>query len=269
MTDELHDGQVEVVDGGDAPVETEVQTPDGEGSDLAPEGEEKPSKIEFTEEQQRVFNDAIGKKTAKLREAERKAEEAERRAKELESKLPQETRPEVPPPPDPYDDDYEAKIRERDEAVARQVAFDARKEERERIAQEQAYKTQQEALAEHNKKVQAYSDRADTLGVSKDELMAAGQVVGDSGLNDALVNYILADEHGPLITKYLASNPMELDNISSMDVGSAAVHVATAIKPRLEALKPKPSSAPDPAPELNGMGAPPTQHPALEGATFE
>jgi TPR repeat protein len=101
---------------------------------------------------------------------------------------------------------------------------------------------QQEALVD---KVQAYSQRAKRLGISADELQAAGAVVGQFGLHDDVVDFILEDDKGPLITKYLSQNLAELDKLISMSTTDAAVRIATTIKADATAFKPKPTNDPE------------------------
>jgi hypothetical protein len=132
------------------------------------------------------------------------------------------------------------------------------------IAQEEAQK-QQEVLVE---KVQSYAQRAKTLGVKAEELQAAGSIVGQFGIEDSLVQYILEDDHGPLITKYLSQNIAMLDNLRNMHPTRAAVMIATEIKANAAALKPRLTNAPDPIrrPQPSGIQAKPR---GPQGATFE
>jgi hypothetical protein len=65
-------------------------------------------------------------------------------------------------------------------------------------------------------------------------------------IEDSLVQYILEDDHGPLITKYLSQNIGLLDNLRNMHPTRAAVMIATEIKSKAAALKPKFTNAPDP-----------------------
>ena len=86
----------------DEPLETEDQeereeTPDPDSESATDSGNSAHEKqVEFTEEQQKVFNDAVGKKVFKLREKERESEALRRRLEELEARIPQQGRPQVP-----------------------------------------------------------------------------------------------------------------------------------------------------------------------------
>ena len=229
--------------------------------------------VEFTEEQQRVFNEAIGKKTWKLREAEREKERLAKELEEVRKRLPTESRPVVPEIPDPYtltDEQYRHKQAERDKALRDAAAFDARQQALQEQARQLQYAQEQQRQREVEEVVQTYTQRATQLGVKSEELQQAAQVVGAFGLgcNDPLTQFILADEHGPLITKYLAKNPLELEQLVSMPVTQAAVRIATSIKQKAAALKPKVNTAPDPVdtPRSTGTGQK-TRGPI--GATFE
>ncbi|GAG01965.1 unnamed protein product, partial [marine sediment metagenome] len=241
MTEELQAENI-IIDDEIKDDDVDQLNPDGVGSELAPDtGENQEEKITFDDGQQKVFNEAIGKKTAKLREMERRAEEAEQRAKDLEAKIPKQTRPEVPPLPDPYSENYEDQCNRRDKAIADRVSFDSQEEaqlRQEKANQQQAERDSYNALVE---KTKTYTQRSQSFGMKAEDLQAAGKAVADYGISEELGGYILQDPDGPLITAHLASNPIELDNIRSMDIGSAAVRIENVIKPQLEPLKPKPS----------------------------
>lgn len=225
-------------------------------------------KVEFSPEQQAIFNEEIGKKVGKQREAERKYEEAERRAKELEAKLAEREsteKPIIPTPPDPYDDDYDAKMQARDEAIAKAAAWEreeAAKDERERLQQEQAQREQQENLY---KTVREYSDRAKLLGVGENELQQAGTVINSRGMDDAVTQHILEDERGPEITLYLAANPVEQEKLREMGPLRAAAYIEGTIKPAARRQPPEPP--PDPVETELGGGF--KEEYGLDGATYE
>jgi len=196
---------------------------------------------------------------------EKRLEEKEARLKELEAQI--NVAPEIPPVPDPYDDNFESKVSSRDEAIRNRAAWD---QEQSSIQAEQL-KTAQEVQQREQQAVQdrvsKYAQRAQELKVSESDLQAAGQVVGQYVSPD-LASHILDDSDGPLITTYLASNPTSLDDLRSMSLGNAAIHIANVIKPNLSAMKPKPSGAPEPIDTLRGAGVAPKQA-GPEGATYE
>ena len=254
----------------ETPEAPEEETQPEASQEETPEEAPEPPKVEFTEEQQAIFNDQIGKKVAKQREAERVAEEERQKREELEArlaKLEDSGRPEIPPIPDPFDDDFEAKVKARDEALLKSALYDA---EQQRVAQQkqyQAQQAQQAKLQEMQDKVTAYSGRADKLGIKPEELQAAGNQVAQMGVGEEIAGHILDDEQGPAITMYLAKNPMEVEQIRSMGPLRAAVYIETNIKGKAVAARPKVSTAPAPTESPKGSGMPEGEK--LPGVTYE
>jgi hypothetical protein len=252
-------------------VETEGQETDSDSSPDTEEVQEKQTKPVFDEQQQQVFDKAIADKVFKLREKEREAEELKQRLQSLEQQIPKQERPSVPKEPDPYalsDQEYQQQLRMRDEAIARQAAFDAQQ----RFQQQEAQRLQQERLMREqealNEKVATYSQRAVQLGISNEELQAAGNAVASFGISDDVVNYILDDDLGPAITKYLSQNVTELDAIRAMTPAQAAVRIATHVRDKAAALKPKVNAAPDPVEQPAKAGVAPKAR-GPKGAIFE
>ncbi len=261
--EELQAGQLE-----ETPVATEQPN---EVSESAPESGQSP-KVEFNEEQQAVFDKAMGDRTLAHRRTERDLEgKNSKLAQDLadaQSKIPQDARPLVPDAPDPYDEDFAAKLAVRDDAIQQAAAFDARSEAQVLINQQEANRAndqKQQALA---KTIQTYSDTATKLGVDAQELQQAGAVVSQYGVSDDIASFILNDEQGPLITKYLAINPAALEKINSLDPMSAAVFIATDVKQQATQLGVKNRNAPDPTDTLSGAGVS-TEKRGPKGATFE
>lgn len=229
------------------------------------------TRVEFSEEQQRVFNEAIGKKTFKMREIERELERERQRLAELEAKLPTNTRPELPTLPDRYavsDDEWNQALNQYNQALMKQARYDAEQEHKRQAEAQAQQQKQAQQLQEVEQKVTSYRERSQALGVKPEELQQAGRVVGSYGIGDDLARFILDDDQGPLITKYLAGNISELENIASMTPVAAAVHIATKIKPKAAALKPKVSGAPDPL-DPPGRATATQKRIGPEGATFE
>ena len=244
------------IDMGEPAVETPPETPQEEVVAAEPE---HPPKVEFDETQQRIFNEEIGKKVAKQREAERKAEELERKAADLEAKLKevsQPQRPHIPDAPDPFADDYEAQVKARDDALLRAAEYDTQQ----RFAHEQAQQAQhQSEMAQRQQlveSVQSYSERAGKLGIAADELQQAGNMVGQYGLHDDVVDHILRDRQGPSLTLYLANNPLELEQVRQMKPTLAAIYLENQIKAKAVASRPRPDLAPAPVETVRGSGAP-------------
>lgn len=222
-----------------------------------PKAEEEKPKVEFTPEQQEVFNEAIARKVAAQREAERKAEEVERKAREYEEKLAKyETpeRPEVPPLPDPYDDDYDAKIRERDEAIAARVKYDNEAAFREQQRQQAEWQQQQEENQKREEIVKGFYGRGEKLGKDQAELDTAIMTLVNQGLAGAKGKYIMEHSVGPDLATYLAKNALEGDKIAQMSDMQAAEYIAAEIIPKVKAARDSKVIEKSP-PELDTPGA--------------
>lgn len=253
-------------DGPDTEPETVTETvPEAEASpEVAPETTAEPEAPKIpplTEEQQQVFNDAIAKKVAKQREAERKAEEIERKFQEAQAKLAKyETpiRPDIPPPPDRYDynsdSEFQQAINHRDALIARATAFDVQanwERQQEQYRQQQA---QAEQVRKTQEIVETYSSKAEKLGIAAADLQVAGQQVAEYGIPERIAARILRDERGPEVTLYLSRNLAELDTLSNMEPEDAAVYIETVIKPKSRRNPPKLPT--EPAEPIKGAGVP-------------
>jgi small-conductance mechanosensitive channel len=279
MSEMQPDDVVEEID--TDPIEIE-ETTEAEDSDVSYDyeqdsdsstdaGETQKKTVKFDEEQQRIFDDAIGKKTFKLREVERQAEALQRQLEDVQARLPKQERPQVPEAPDPFaisDEEYRRQLSQRDEAVSRAAAYDAQQQylqQQQYQLAEQARQKQQEVL---NSKIENYASRATKMGIKPEELQVAGATVSNFGIQDELVSFIIEDDHGPLITKYLSQNLTELDNLRSMSPIQAAIRITNEIKPKAVALKRKVNQAPDPVDTPQGAGISPKPK-GPKGATFE
>jgi hypothetical protein len=234
----------------------------------APQEEQAPAKIEFTPEQQAFINEKIvGEKVAKQREAERRAEELQKELEETRSRIPEPERPSVPPAPDPFDDDYEEKIRARDESIRAAAEYDAAQQERQRLQQFQQQQAQEERRQKGMKMLMTYSERADKLGIAADKLQVAGNRVAQYGIQNEVAQYILDDEQGPNITMYLAENPLVLDEIRHMDPIRAGIYIESNVKSKaMERLNSTPPPAPTEAPDGQGF---PEGDRGPKGASYE
>lgn len=233
--------------------------------------EKEPEKkaVEFTPEQQEKFNAEIARKVAKQREAERQFAEEKARREELERKIAEyeaPVRPDIPPLPDPYDTDYAQRVAYRDAMIAKAAQYDAQQAAivaQKEHAKRQAWEAEQQRLRDS---VQTYSSTAEKLGITAQELAAAGATVAQFGIADDLAKHILADEHGPAITLFLGNNPLELDKVARMSPIQAAIYLETEVKPR--AKKPAPVIAPPPIESPKGSGI--SENEAyLKGVTFD
>ncbi len=216
----------------------------------------------------------INKKHWEAKENERKYEDERRQREELELKLrelqaPQE--PIVPAMPDQFDDDYENRMREREQAIADR----ARWEEQKAITQHQSQQAENQRMLDEQRqlqdKVKSYTDRAQEFGISQQELAQLGQQVGSYGISDDLTKELLSDPQGPLLVKHFASSPTDLDAVSKMSPFQAANYINENVRPKAQGLKPKTTNTPAPAQQLKAGSADPElgRHKLIGGATFE
>ena len=243
---------------------TDNQEPQSESS--TDTGENQEQKITFDEGQQKLVDDIVGKKVFQAREAERKAEALQAELEEARSKIPQQTRPDLPPVPDAFDDDFEAKMAARDKAMQDGALFDANQRAKEAQDQQQAQQTQQQQQQALQTKITSYSDNATKKGVDPVKLQSAGNTVAQFGLRQDVVMEMLDDTEGSLMTLYLAENPMaiqSLNDASPITLGS----VYTDIRSKAAKLGVKTNNVPDPVEPIRGSGVAPKDD-APRGAKF-
>jgi hypothetical protein len=231
-------------------------------------GESHEQKVEFSPEQQKVVNEIAAKKAFETREARRKAETYQKELETLRSKIPVEQAPLVPDLPDPYDDDFSERMAQRDKALQSRAQFDAQEQYQQQQYQLQEQERSRLESEKLNQSVTDYSGRAQKLGITDVELQAAGSLVAQYGINDQVTQHILADENGPLITKYLSKNPQAMDTMNSMSPISAALFIEQQVKPEAIKFKPQTTNAPAPIETLSGAGIPPTDG-GPKDATYE
>ncbi len=214
------------------------------------------------------YQKIIAEKAFETRQAQREKKELERKLEEIQAQAPKEQRPDLPALPDQYDDDYETRIRERDQALIAQAQFDARQRLTQERQQQAEFDRQQQAQQKRYDSVAEYSKRATSLGVTTEELQAAGTRLQGMVSSD-VESYILDSDKGPLMTKYLAANPLELDTLNQLNPMQAAVYLETQVKSKAEQYgQKKVTSAPDPTDTLSGGGAAPKNR-GPSGAKFE
>lgn len=254
-----------------APVETNDSIPESEtGEQVQAESDVQVDEVELAKQKaNEAFNKQYGEK--KQLERDLKLEREKLAAFEQAEREKQAAQVgNIPPKPDPFDDDYDLKLQAHIDAHAEKKLFEERNSfhlQQQQLTQQQAAQAKQEQI---NKSMQDYTSKAVELGIKQEELQAAGNAVAGYGLSDDLVMHILADSDGPLITKHLAANPQEgyqLASMSPYQVGS----FLDGIKAKASALKPKKTNAPAPAERLTGNGADPEagKYKNLRGTKYE
>lgn len=213
------------------------------------------------------FTKRMNQKHFELMEEKRLREAAEAEVINLKSKLPNVQKPVIPDLPDPYDEDYDIRIKQRDEAIRNAAIYEANEEIRNNQIQSQNKAEQERKNNDLVKSVETYSGRAKELGISENELAVAGKAIAAYGMHDDVAHFILSDDKGPAITTFLARNPAELEAISKLSPMQAAVHISNVIKPKLQ-LKNKISAIPEPADTLSGGGVKKSER-GPKGAKYE
>jgi hypothetical protein len=242
----------------------------GADSDTAT-GDNQSTKIEFSEDQQRHFNDVVGKKTFKAKQAEREAEKLRAELAEVKKQIPQAQKPEVPSIPSQYDYDtdeqYQSAVRGRDGKIQELARYE--EQDRFRNAMHQNQQAQEQRAAEERvaTAVQSFQDNAKRHGIDEAELNQAIEKVNMYGISQELGMHIMDRADGGLIAKHLANNPQDLELLTSVSPLQAAVLVETQIAAKANALKPKVTNAPDPVETLNGTGVPAKKR-GPPGATY-
>jgi len=250
MTELQNDEYVEEVESDNVEV-AEVEEPSDLATDNDGEHDEKPDDGEQKQVNQDAVNEAINKQHRKYQEEKRRADEAERRLAEMQPK-PQ--APQLVEAPDQFDDDYDTKQAAYVESIRQQAVFENNQQLQQQLSQNQQAATQREQQASENAKIQTYVDNAKAMSISIEQLEQAGQVVGNYGIGKDVQMFIVDDKQGPLITQYLANNHTDAEAIAGMPPLQAAMYIERTIKPKVAALKPKTTNAPNPATKVSGGG---------------
>lgn len=251
------------MDFGDTPEQEETQTPSDE--------KEEPAEPEPKYINQEAVDKKINKVVYEKHEERRKREEIEQKFAKLQAELEKQRAAQqevqIPDMPDLYDDDFEAKLKIREEALSKAAAVRARKEFLEEQRQKDLHAKAQAENAKISKQVDAMYKNAKDFGMTKDELDAADRTVSGFIQNQSLARFILAQKDSAGIVKYLASSPTEMEDIRQMDPMDASVYIATRIAPQAAKLKPGITQTPDPIdiPKKESSAG----NDYLKGVTFE
>lgn len=247
-----YDGSQEAAPEEDDEQQAEPAEQEQEGGDPDQPADGDIDTAAFNEKQQAIFDEAMKRKTERLYKEKQRAEELERKVQELQSKIPQDQRPEVPPVPNMYDPQYEQKLRAREDALRKQVEWDAREQQRTAaLVQRQQEMEYQQAMV-MQERVNTYAQRAQAAGIKPETLQQAGAFVGSIIQNPEIVSHILEDDAGPSITMYLGRNPQEAEAVAQMSPTKAAIYLETKVKPKATNRK---SPPPPPPTTLRGKGA--------------
>lgn len=235
-----------------------------EGTESSPVEEEK---VTFDERQQAKVDQIVGKKVKQTREAERRAQELEEKLKEAEANKPKEERPNIPQMPDTFDEDYDAKLLARDEAIKRAAAYDAQEALLKKQQEEARNEQIRQARVKLEEDTRNYIERGEKLGLNEQQMTESAQAISSFGIDPQIGQYLTEDPNGPLIVDYLARNLTTTDDLSRLSVGKGIEFLISEIKPKVMSSK-RTTKAPAPAKTLDGGGAAPKMR-GPEGTVYD
>lgn len=249
---------------------------DSPAPDLAPgpEGEQEKAKEPTLEEKHEKLQATRAQEKFEMRRERREREQAQHELAQLQAQQanPIAERPDIPDVPDQFADDFAEQQAKRDTAIREAERFDAQSEWGQQRQIELQQQAQHQQHQEFQKTADTFKERATKLGISDDELKQNGErLISYQVLSTQEIDLILSDEQGPLITKFLANNPVELERLISEPAGSSSrmSMLLTDIKTKASALKAKTTSTPAPLDSINGnSGSVQDKYPGTDGMTF-
>ena len=246
--------------------------PDEQDSDSEPDSDADHEEKDGKANKQDSVEERIGELTRKRHEAERKAEERERELRELRRQVLTNNEPVVPELPDPddvTDDEWKRLVQQRDAAIERRIEWQNQKSQFENEDQTQSRNEQLRRQQELQTKAMTYNQRAESLGVHRDELARAGNLISQVGIHDDVATEILGDESGPLITRYLANNVSDLLELSQMSPYQAARYIDNNIRPKLKPKGKRTKTTKPPKRDKGTSHHAKNKYPLTSGAKFE
>lgn len=216
-----------------------------------PQHEENGADVTNQQVNQEAVNAAIDRQHAKYREEQRRRMAAEERLQQFEQGQQQ-----YDPEPqivniDPYADDIEEQVKQRDESVRAHIAWQQRQQQRQVNQQAYQQRSQAQAQQEAQQRAETYFNRAKELKVDQTELQTAINTVGQYQLGDQVAEYIMSDENGPLVTTALSKNPVMLAELSMMQPHEAILHIERNVRSKLN-VQPRTSKANKPPTRVQG-----------------
>jgi len=217
---------------------------------------------------------AFKKKANQLNEKRQEAERLRKERDELKAKLDAQnktTRPEIPEMPDIYDEDYDKKVAERDQAIKDQIAYDNNVDQQQRIQQERQQNAILAQQQELKKDQDSFRKNAEGYGLDLQELDKTEAYLSKfiTPQNAPTVRYMLTRQDGPLLFELLSQEPRELDKVANMNPVEASAYIVESLAPKAALLKPEKSKTPKPVRTLENKKPVKKQDPALDGVIIE
>ena len=249
----MSDDQLDIVE---AVEEVVTETPlTDESSETVSETVEAP---QFTPEQHATATLAFQK-----REVKRENEQLKRELDELKNKAPEQTQPVIPVLGDFPEPEELAEYTKKVQEAAR---FDEQQKNQLQQQQNAAYQGQLDAQKRGEELRQTFVENSTKQGVKLEDLQTAASLVDSYGLNPQITEAMLADKDGGLMLLQLSTDPQAIQALNGANVLTLGTIYAD-IKAKSAALKPRTSSAPQPAEQLSGNGIPP-QSDDIPGVTY-
>lgn len=229
--------------------ESEQEEGQGEGDGEDETGDERPGFVEIKDPKIKARVDQLTREKYENHRKwmqERKERETDRkRLEELERKVNPQLDEVKAPDADLAVDDPKA-FTEQQQKYSKYLQDKAERDYQDKQRQEQSEAQQQKELSE---RVDSYAGRAKKLGIGMDDLKKASEQIGQVGVHDDVVNFILDDPDGPAITAHLGSSMEDLLAVAEASPLKAVAHIER-MRAKI-ARKPK-SSPPKPPTKVTG-----------------
>lgn len=223
-------------------------------TDSEPQHEENGEGDEVADPRQEALDRAVSKQHAKYREEQRKRIAAEERLQQYESGSqnndPEPTLAEV----DPYADDVDSQLRQRDESIRAHIAW----QERQRNSQYQRSQYEQQTAAQQQQEAaqqaETFFSKAKEDGVDQGKLTQAIQTVGQYQLGKEVASYLMGDDRGHQVTVALAKSPSLLADLALMQPHERILHIERNVRSKVNA-SPRRSKGKPPATRVKGRAS--------------
>ena len=247
-----------------------IETPtESATEEVTPEPTPEEVEVEKEQKRQAAFNTQYGK-----------TKQAERERDALQAKLDEAAKANTQPPPEQgsFPNEFDYDTTEQFEAakagyinnLQANATYNAQIEaqnKQNQAAQQDAYNKQAASDAET---AQTVLTKAKSYGIEEAEIQQNAQSLINYGMSTDVFRAIASDEESPLLMKHLAANSQEVQALSQMNPVQAGAYIATVLKPKAVALKPKASNAPEPATAVSGAGVETDdKYKHIKGATFQ
>lgn len=193
-----------------------------------------------------------------LKELEYYKAELELQSAQKEQVKQEQNEVEIPEIPNPQEEDFEEKLKLREEAIVKNAHLQREREIESRRSQEETKGI-----------VESYFNKGAELGIERSQLEQAGQKVLSIGLDDSVAEMIMKDPEGALIIKALSEDPATLNAMRGLSPAEMSVKIYTEVKPRCSISSDKISKTPDPVDVGSGNEMYDTISPLIKNASFE